>query len=1175
MNLSDWLVAFLASKSLERPDGRMLYGYDPSSMDFQTLEAVLAAALRVRDFASLVDRDAAFPPLFVLYGSEWWKREYDGGAWDWSPIVERLSGKHVDLPQQLRSTCVTQGLRFWGHRPLAEGKRFLGAIVAQGGIPMRLLALGAGRVTQVLTQVVKLADRYGWSRAQTLEAIEERQSMLPATYRSPEIADLFADFTATVLDLKSEYRLSEVADPIAFLDLKAPDWQRQFPISLESDAAKALLIGLVREVSTQAPSGDAGLFSCERRLVNSENPNVFQIESIINPVSRANGEDLARFFGINGAEHLPRYFSIDLESDARHSYLEGRVILGAAIPVVNLSGRRLTLRGASALAEHRLILRTIAGDLGDCPTILGGGEMPEDDPWIFVERDAGIIRHVSSGSVKLPDSLASIAIGDGWSIAPKDDLPCGSDVGWLDTGTSRRRILQVTGDVAMIHADVKYRVRLKQTSESNELYQWAGNRLTEAAGRPVFRGRNPPTLYRLSELGKLQRVPLGDQEWRMAGQQSAIAPRDARGPIDVAVRCEGETVARQRIVVLPPEAKIDYQSGSRVGVGAIGLFEWGDIDLAFAPLSGTSCTIRRDSEHQGIMVKLVAEGVPPAELKAFVRWRGMLRELTLTLPFPVTGGRFIRSAGSVMPDGERVLLRDLIGARLQIFDTNPSAPKAYSLLLSVGSGLRRLTEKHGLRVDDAGRADVRLIDLRKTIDSMLGMSESVEGTVDLALEVGSARTANIEVARYNATLERQAAAVALPAEQMANVSTEALERTEILAHPLVGTSESGPTKLMQSFSAGVPSGVWTTSDLDATLDPWLIFPSAESPLYFQPLLWTSAQADDAEMPTSRSDLCQLGAAILISAIDGRWRAMTKAIDLMASDYEHPSWTLVGQIWSAFHHLPLTALDLWRVLARQPKAVLAFLLRGALDDHAIGDAARRLRDEVGWNAELTSLGDWHEAIAALWTYHRTLIPPELAHIVKPADNMRLDLRRRLSALRNELPSLELTLALVEFELTNRPSSLLNDVFTRAEAADGALERRLWHGADSLGNTSLFLVNANRNNWPQRQFFEKAYRAFDECCPQSASRLIAPHASRLFWPKIDDFKVSVANMPMLCAIWAMTSASRRWWAASEHRLALRQIRDFDPAWFDLAYRESVAALLAIPGLIEPVCVVDFSN
>lgn len=1172
MNLHDWLVAFLAGKGLERPDGRMLYGYDPSAAEFQTLEAALAVALKSADFACLVARNATFPPLFVLYASEWWKREYGGGVWDWSPIVERLAGRHIDVPQALRSSCVAQGLRFWGHRPLAEGKRFLGAIVAQGGIPMRLLASGEGRVTQVLTQVVKLADRYSWNHPQVLEAVGERQSMLPATYRSPEIARLLADFAATALDLKAEYRLSEVTDPIAFLDREAPDWQRRFPISLESDAAKALLVGLVREVSTQRPSGHAGLFGCERRLVATENAGAFRIASIVSHASRANADDLARLFGINGAESLPRYFSIDLECGTRLSYLDGRVILGATTPVVNLTGRRLMLHGVTALAEHRLVLRTVSGDLGECPTVLGGGEMPDDDPWIFVERDAGIIRHVSSGGISLPDPFAYVAVGKGWTIEAAGDERRHSDFGWLDAGGARRRVVKVEGDVVAINADLKYRIRLNQTSETNELYQWSGIRLAEATGRPAFRGRNPPVLYRIAEEGKLQRVSPGDQEWRTPGAPAAINPRDARGPVDVIVRRDTETVARQRIFILPPDARIDYQSGTRVGEGAIGFFGWSDVDLAIAPAPGTTCTVRRDPNQRDILVKLVAEGVPPSELRAFVRWRGISRELPLTLPFPVTGGRFIRSTGALMADGERILLRDLIGARLQIFDTNPNAPKPHSLILSIGSGLRRSTERLALRVDEAGRAEIRLIDLRKTVDSMLGMNESVDGVVDVSLEVGSTRTASIAVSRYNATLARLPGEIVLPANQMAAVSAEALERTVILAHPLVGTMESGPTELTQSFSSGTPSGVWSTAGLDESMNPWLVYPSSDSPLYFQPLLWASTQQDNGVVPAGRSDLCELGTAILIPTADERWHAMAKAIDRMSADYGHPSWTLVGQIWDTFHHLPLPALDLWRSLARQPKAVLAFLLRGALDDHALADAARRLRDEVGWSPELTSLDDWHAAVAALWAYHQAQIPAELAHIVKPADNFLLDLRRRLATLRNELPSLELTLDLIHFELTNQASPLLGNVFAHADAGDGTLERRLWQGAESLGNTSLFLVNANRDNWPQRQFFERAYREFAERCPQSASHALAAHAERLFWPKFDDFKVAVANMPMVCAIWAMTSASRKWWAASENRLALRQIRDFDQTWFDLAYRESVAALLAIPGLVEPVCVVD---
>ena len=196
-------------------------------------------------------------------------------------------------------------------------------------------------------------------------------------------------------------------------------------------------------------------------------------------------------------------------------------------------------------------------------------------------------------------------------------------------------------------------------------------------------------------------------------------------------------------------------------------------------------------------------------------------------------------------------------------------------------------------------------------------------------------------------------------------------------------------------------------------------------------------------------------------------------------------------------------------------------------------------------------------------------------MKPADVMRDDLKRRLSVLSSVLPSLELTLDLVLFELTNRASDSLNEVWIAAEARSNACLRRLWQGADSLGNSHLFLVNANRDHWPERQFFEKALAGFAQNCSAQVERRLAPHIRLLFWPQLNDFKASVANMPMLCALWALTSTSQKWWASTEHRLALRRIHDFDPVWFDRAYRDSVGALLTIDGLIEPVCPVDFSE
>ena len=1126
---SSWLTDFLARKGLQAPDRRMLYAYDLSIDELRALEALLTARLKHSEFGSLVASGSVFSALFVLYAADWWKREYNGGVWDWSPIVERLVGEDADVPQQIRTECVTKGLRFWGHRPLTEGKRFLGAIVAQGGIPMRLLAHGAGPVSIVLHQVTKLADRYRWNRAQILEAIQDRKSMLQATYRRPEISDLLCDFALTALELKSEYRLSEVADPVAHLDQYAPQWQRRFPISMESDAAQGLLAGLVREVSAHRPAGGSELFRCERRLIEMGGAGVYEIESLLNHVGRVDGDPLATLFGLAGAEQLPRYFSIELETDARQPYLEGRVILGAASPVVGLTGRRVSQRGNAALLEHRLVMRSPTDSVATCPTVVGGGELALDDPWIFVEGEDGIVRHVGSGSVRLPGPSALIAIGDGWVAEPHEDTARPVEAGRLIVGNSQRIVLRADRDVMLTHAGVRYRVRLNQTSETNELYQWSGARLAEANGKLVFRDRNPPELHRVGAEGVLQRVPLVHQVWRVAGSGSAINPRDARGPIDVSILHDGETVARQRIVVLPPRARIEYRSGERVGIGSVALRGWGDVDVSVAALPQVSGIVTHDPQGAVIRVDLDAAGAPPPDVKLYVRWRGCPRELVLIVPFPVTGGRFIRGDGSLIGDGDRLLLRELVGTRLQIFDTNPDNPKAYALVMTLGVGLRQFVSEYSVRLDDSGRADVRLIDYRKPIESLLGMTDALDAAVSIVLKVGSALTSRVVVAHYAATLERQGDTVALPTERVANATADVLERAKVLAHPLASQLDHGPIKLMQTTSEGVPTGVWAAAELVREKDPWLVFPSEDSSIYFRPMIWTAGQVEGALTPTVREDLCPLAQATVMPSPAERWDVMNQVIDAMAVDYWHPSWPLVGGIWETFHHLPLSSLDLWRAMAKKPKAVLALLLRVPLDDRSIGESATRLHNEVGWSPELTALEDWHSAVSALWAFHRATIPAEIAAIVKPADVMRDDLKRRLAVLSSVLPSLELTLDLVLFELTNRASESLNEVWIAAEARSNARLRRLWQGADSLGNSHLFLVNANRDHWPAATVLRKGLRALPVLFRAGRHLADSPHIRSCSGRRSNDFKVSVANMPMLCALWAMTSTSRRWWAA----------------------------------------------
>jgi len=1143
----------------------MLYAYDLLASEFESLEAVLVTSCQRTEFSRLVARNEAFPPLFVLYASEWWKREYEGGPWRWAPIVERLTGATVEVSPQVRSKCVTLGLLYWGHRPISDGKRdeFLGAIVAQGGIPMRLLAQGEGKLSAVLTQVIKFGDRYRWSRVQILDAVGERLILLPKSYRRPEIASLLADFAETVLHLKQEYKLGDLADPIAYLDQNAPNWKRSFPVSLEHDAAQTLLVGLVREAALQKAPSSHDLFRCERRLVLNE-AGRHRLEAHLVAAPRAEADALAHAFGINSADKLPRYFSIDLDCGTRRSFLEARLVLGSEIPSVTLNGRRVIEQGLEGTGEHVLILRSAQGDFGERITVPGGGVLPEDDPWIFVQRDDELVRFVAAGSARLPDAFALAALPSGWQIEAE-----GTEIislGVIDGLGSERLLYRIEGSFRVCQAGLRYQIQLGQSVESGEVYQWSGTRLPEARGKPVFRGA-VPSLYRVAE-DSLDKVTLSSQEWRRQGSGVAVTPKEARGPIEVLVRNEGEVVGRQRIVILPPDARIEYSSGE-VGSGIVRFTGWGDVDVAVLPQPGLRSSVAKSAGQH--IISLQAEGDPPGEFQALVHWPGTSFELPMWIAFPVTGGRFVRSQGGFLRTGERISIRDLIGTRLQVFDTNPANPKAYSLLLGLGAGTREVSLHYPVPLDANGRAEVRLIDYQRHIESLLGMTDLLDSTVSVRLIVGQSPTAEFVVARYAVALERNGDVLSVGDSDLASLTPETLWQAKVLASPLVEEFPE-PVRLIPVQSEGVHAGAWDAKGLDPKHNPWFIYPGGGSSLQFRPTIWIAndfAQENSSEIPTESS--CALADAMLDPDPDARRDRVHDVVREMSRDLNHPSWPLVNRLWATFHHLPLPALDVWRMIAKRPRAVLAMLLRLDLDAAAVADAARRFRDEVGWIPELTAVSDIREAASGLWGYWlATLSDAQLAKSVFIPE-----VEVRLKAVGREIPGIDLLIDLVIFEISDTASESLQSVWDKCDAKSDVLVRKLWQGQESLGNTHLFLVNSGRDNWPERGLFESAFQAYAETLDPTMARRLEPHMRRLFWFQPNDFKFSVANLPILCALWSATSAQRTYWGAAGHRLALKRVRDFDPVWFEQAFRHAFAALLTMDGIIEPERFIDLPD
>lgn len=1153
-----WIKELLNSRNLERPDGRMLYGYRLSNEEYKSLREMLAFTADFGDLDEVSSQIRGFPALFVLYAAEWWRREYQGGAWRWTSIISAFSSNAKELDTAARTKCVISGFAFWGHRPNGEGKKFFGAIVAHGGLPLKLIGQGGGKLASIMDNTLRLAARYHWDSLQIVNAIEERAEELPAaSLRCLEIYQLIASMVVAVLELKQEFHLAGITDPVAVLNSQEPNWRLRFPLSLEDGAAQALLSGLVKEAAQQLMLASSVIFSVERMLRKNDGGN-YELSSVLACPQTLAANTLAELFGLN---ELPRYFSIDVQVDERKPFCEGRQILGADTSTVSLAGGKCVWHGVDACIEHLLYLRGQSGDLRENPLpIPGGAELSQDEPWVFVLRD-GKLKCVAAGSARVPEDEAIVVLPGGWKIEPANADSIADIAGHCHLGDQQIALYAVRGEITLRRCEQHYRIRTKQATNASDIYVWEGRRIAyPSSPQSVFIGI--PKLFRYPPEGERSRVPTAELHWFSAGTNNRLEDAtNAHGPLDVYLMRDGERLARFRFVVLDSSARTDFSSGTSASEGHIHLEGWGCSDVSIDDQLGLHCKV----EQTGRGVKLFLQGgdVPPESVNIAMRWQRCAHELRIKLPFPSAGGRFFDAEEKPLREGDEIALRHLTGARLRIFDRNPLAPKRYDVSLTLGQGKREMRTsdlkiEHPITLLPNGSAEVRLIDLQKDIEKLMSFSDELDATVNVAVLVGSRPTTALRVSRYETALDKDSLAVSFPPQAIERLDMATLVQIVVKAAPL--TSLGGTCiQLEQEYSEGVPAACWQAAGLNATYSPWLIFPDDASSVFFRPTIW-GRSVDSPEMDTNSG--CSLGQAMSIREAEVRMETIAAVLGAMAADLNHPSWQLMEYLLETFHHLPLSSLDVFRLIGAQPTAAVSLLLRSQFSEDRLFEFAGRLRDELGLVWELASIDIWRNAACNLYQYWVDTLGEDDANASFP-----IILKARLDRLATEHPSLELMLDVLLLELTSKPSAALAEVQRVSQGDRFAFTHQLWRGYDSLAQNLLFRGHANDINWPERTLFEEAISGFIEVAENSLQKKLEPMFKEVFWLDTpNDFKVSVANIPVLCALWAVTGTSQEWWGKPVHRLALRKIKAFDPIWFEQAFSKTVATCLSL-GILVP--------
>jgi hypothetical protein len=1156
-NFKDWFKAFLRARGMEKTNGQMLFRYRATLTEYQELKKILESSLAGLNGHPFRHESTAESALFVLYAAEWWRREYGGGAWRWTSIFESLTNGSYRVDPMDRSVIVELGLLAWGHRPSEDGKKYLGAIVAQGGLPLKLISRGDGVVSRLLLSATRKAQILGWGEEQLMGFFESHKEDLVQHVQTTEIYRLLSEMVMAVLSLRSEYRLSGIENPVAILEQMEPKWRERFPISVDDQSIDPLLVGLVREVSRQVKLEMAYPVAVTRSLTKRAESDSYTLSMSVSMPNSISVDALASVLQISPSR-IPHSFVIELAGDQRVQIGQGRQIHGEQSSTVLLSGRPRRFLGSIACQEVLVTLRSVGADVVAPSSVPNGEALDESAPWVFELVDETLTL-IGVGSCKIASPSAYVLVPEHFKLESVDGASL-QNVGLLEDLPEPRFLYKLDGCLSIHTNDDQYIVKTGVLKGSEEQLVWKGNRLWHHSSPfPVYQG--VPKLYRLDEEGQPLPVKEGDIQWvqSLRKGEPLLNLKAHRGPADAWLLVDGKRQRRFRMVLVAPDAHISFKSGETECEGELEFHGWGVTDL-HAP---TSLSPEVSVHETATTISLVAKGQPPANVGVTAEWMPGLPILSIDLPFPSTGGRFARSVGDVLPNASTLTLKRALDVHVQVFDQNPNAPKRYRLdlqLIGNNHGNRMRRAEIAVPLDNKGLGDLRLFEIESTLNSLFCQSDHLDACLEVKLIAGSVVIRSLKINRYDVELERDQQTLGIETSQLANVTVEQLNGITLHALPLLELNIE-PRVLEQLSSCDQPVGRWSMIDLPTGHSPWLIYPNQESTLLVRPTLWSATTFDQLGTLTAMgSSTCPLAIAMSAPSPKERSRDLAKVVKSMSDDMDHESWNLVFHHYKHLRHLPLSTLDYWRVIGKSIDACLTAVAKFPSDVHEL---MSRMQDELGVLWDVTSeasLLKTYNAVSGSW-------------LTQLGGGVNKEIVEKMVAeLFDKIGTASETLAAqidyMIYKKTGRRTARFEQMLPKYACSPDDLLRKLWQGEDSYLQRYLLRNHADAKVWPFSKLGEDLLAAIDEQSETVYKDFIYGLASRslLLWtPKAIpgshslNVKFDVANAPLLLGFFIESCDASVWLQQEEHMSAFRQIKAFDPLWFEIGLQ--TGRLLAI--------------
>ena len=1159
--------------ALDRPDGRDLFLYSVDDDSYEKLREYLKTLGDIN--ANIGMRGAC--AAFVLFASEWWTREYQGGVWQWERIF--LSAGLPSASASIRSQIVVEGLHFWGHNVEGHGKKFFRAVIRQAAVP--LFYANHSKIKALLSRALREAI------SQDLNQEEIEQRML-ANAQATEfntkdesfqhvLAQLALDVRSMV-EVAKTIRVSRASNPMGEPSLLS-SWRSKMSASHSSlRKSFGLLDELEAIMSEQQDSRPPPLLHVERYLAQKDVGSPWTFHAQVHARAKASILNVHRHFEMldasgKAAFELPHYFSIESAPDvevASARIANGEIQYNDQIAEVSFDISNFSLEGLPACSQQRAELRGPRGSPASSKVNLFGGEEVLLDEILFFAPVDGQLRFIGTSFGKFKNDVVHAVFRDDlWRISANGE---GSHVDEADC------FVQI-GPHYLLHVLIRGEASITALGSNNECsgliltgcgdltlsrdasFRWQGAQLSFA---PLNSYIGTPKLFIQDSDGCSVEASRDDLYARPVGSSLPLAPlAECCGPLDVYWENDGVRKAKFRLTIF-------RLANDDVGVvGATSLFRpsWSKsehcsitLNVKGAREASPSNLVGTGVAFSAFLPKLTFDTAHHTSIPEFIeldlRWIISSRTTKIRIPFPQSGARFYSSNGTAIPQGGNLSRTSLFGSRLRLFSCQPSRHSKHFLTFKLPASSCESFEFNSIDL----QTEIRMIDFLPVVDRLFGLSDSLDAEVSVSVETDGRFSARIRISRYDAIFDRDYSGFFLQPATMAKMSPDEMGQIGVLAYSISGGGPNGLAEthavhLTQETSELAPCGRWVCNDelLPPELAPWLIVPTPPSTLRFRPMIWSFSSPD---APTNSRSI--LAAAMSDPDRSSRMNMLSQAVASLSSDLSSTLWSEIVNNFEALGSSPLSSLDVFRAVGRDPKASASLLFKMDQDPRSMRELVSRMRSELGVLWEGIPFAAWNASASSFLTYLRSIPTIEESSLLRIFNG-------QLDAIFTAIPAISLQLEFIRFALIGMaPGLKYSKVFASCAQSKPLLSGKTISEFSSMRNDYLFLPFSDQL-WPREidgsfllemktRFFKEAQALSDERQHQ-LHRLIEP---LLF--QESDFKKPVSDAPILLSFWTSLSLDSSWLSLPCNQHCLDVLRAFAPHWFINAYRAGCSACFA---------------